>query len=229
VRQLSHFTPEKSLFLRYHHHPNSKHSYYYNCRGCETFRLQPAGTRIEEGNQKKYLPGIGPSIPQNCPECGRTHYMGGPIWSDPIHDQNFVTQLLENIKNSTVEDFATRERLLGMITVISEELPNTPFYYDLPAVAKKLHCITPGVIPLRSAILNAGYQVSSTHCNVHALKTDAPPEVMWDIMRGWVFKSPHPFFSLQVSHFFFLFFLFFCLFFPFFFSFLLRSRSRRIL
>ena len=32
----------------------------------------------------------------------------------------------------------------------------------------------------------AGYRVSSTHANPLGLKTDAPPHVMWDIMRCWV-------------------------------------------
>ena len=168
----------------------SKHSYYYSCRGCETFHLQPVGTKIEQGNQKKYLPGTGPSIPQTCAECGRNHYMGGPIWSDPIHDQAFVAKLLENIKSSTEEDFATRERLVGMVTLISEELPDAPFYYDLPSLSKKIRCITPAILPMRSVIMNSNHRVSATHCNMHALKTDAPPEVMWDIMRCWVKKNP---------------------------------------
>jgi tRNA G26 N,N-dimethylase Trm1 len=39
---------------------------------------------------------------------------------------------------------------------------------------------------LSSALLNAGYKVSSTHCSKEGVKTDAPSHVMWDIMKGWV-------------------------------------------
>jgi tRNA (guanine26-N2/guanine27-N2)-dimethyltransferase len=37
-----------------------------------------------------------------------------------------------------------------------------------------------------SAILNAGYKFSSTHCQPEGIKTDAPASVLWDIMKGWV-------------------------------------------
>ena len=32
--------------------------------------------------------------------------------------------------------------------------------------------------------------MSGTHANPLGLKTDAPPEVMWDIMRCWVAEHP---------------------------------------
>ena len=35
-----------------------------------------------------------------------------------------------------------------------------------------------------------GYRVSSTHANPLGTKTDAPPEVLWDIMRCWVAAHP---------------------------------------
>jgi hypothetical protein len=35
----------------------------------------------------------------------------------------------------------------------------------------------------------AGYRVSSTHATPLAVKTDAPPEVIWDVMRAWVKKQ----------------------------------------
>ncbi|GBM11453.1 hypothetical protein AVEN_212553-1, partial [Araneus ventricosus] len=41
-----------------------------------------------------------------------------------------------------------------------------------------------------SAVLNAGYQVSLSHTSPTSLKTDAPPEVIWDIMRAWANMFP---------------------------------------
>jgi hypothetical protein len=38
----------------------------------------------------------------------------------------------------------------------------------------------------RSAVLNAGYRISSTHVNPLGVKSDAPWDVIWDIMRCWV-------------------------------------------
>ena len=39
---------------------------------------------------------------------------------------------------------------------------------------------------IRSAFLNAGYRTSGSHCNPKGLKTDAPLEFIWDVVRAWV-------------------------------------------
>jgi hypothetical protein len=45
------------------------------------------------------------------------------------------------------------------------------------------------LFPTRSALLNAGYNVSSSHCEPAAVKTNAPFDYIWDIMRLWVNPS----------------------------------------
>ena len=42
----------------------------------------------------------------------------------------------------------------------------------------------------QAALINAGYRVSNQHKEPTAIKTDAPPGVVWDIMRCWVEKHP---------------------------------------
>jgi hypothetical protein len=39
--------------------------------------------------------------------------------------------------------------------------------------------------------VRTGYRVSSTHCNPLGVKTDAPPGVIWDVMRCWALEHPH--------------------------------------
>lgn len=41
----------------------------------------------------------------------------------------------------------------------------------------------------RSALVNAGFRVSGSHACPLAVKTDAPPHVVWDILRCWVKKN----------------------------------------
>jgi hypothetical protein len=41
-----------------------------------------------------------------------------------------------------------------------------------------------------SAILNAGYKVSGSHCSPKAIKTNAPSSVVWDILRAYVKTNP---------------------------------------
>lgn len=42
----------------------------------------------------------------------------------------------------------------------------------------------------RSALLHANYRVSFSHACKQSLKTDAPSEVLWDILRNW--EKLHP-------------------------------------
>ena len=49
-----------------------------------------------------------------------------------------------------------------------------------------LKCTPPSATLFRSAVVNAGYHISGSHANPLGLKTDAPMEVLWDIMRCWV-------------------------------------------
>lgn len=48
-----------------------------------------------------------------------------------------------------------------------------------------VRCETPPMMTFRSAIINAGYKVSISHANKTSIKTDAPNEVIWDIVRAW--------------------------------------------
>jgi tRNA (guanine26-N2/guanine27-N2)-dimethyltransferase len=43
--------------------------------------------------------------------------------------------------------------------------------------------------PLRSALLNAGYRVSTSHARQDAIKTNAPHHILWDIMRAFSEQS----------------------------------------
>lgn len=45
--------------------------------------------------------------------------MGGPIWSAPIHDQDWVLSILENVKFMQ-ERYPAYEKILAVLTTISE-------------------------------------------------------------------------------------------------------------
>ena len=48
-----------------------------------------------KGKDFKYAPGHGPTVPQQCPETGSNWIMGGPFWSQPIHDPAWVKGVLQ--------------------------------------------------------------------------------------------------------------------------------------
>eukprot|EP00775_Hariotina_reticulata_P009103 gene9103-9272_t len=57
-------------------------------------------------------------------------------------------------------------------------------------MCRTVRCTPPRAELLRSAFINAGYRVSGSHANPLALKTDAPPRVVWDIIRTWIKQHP---------------------------------------
>ncbi|CAJ1947188.1 unnamed protein product [Sphenostylis stenocarpa] len=166
-----------------------KLSYVYQCTGCDSFHLQPIGRTISKNTSIRYLPGFGPVVPQECTDCGKKFNMGGPIWSAPIHDQEWVAAILSDVK-CMKDRYPAYDRISAVLTTISEELPDVPLFLSLHNLCATLKCTSPSAIIFRSAVINAGYRISGTHVNPLGLKSDAPMDVIWDIMRCWVKTHP---------------------------------------
>jgi len=167
-------------------------SHVYQCNGCSSFHLQPVGKVVENGNSRKFSPGSGPVVNMRCDQCGYAHKMGGPIWSQPLHDPAFCQEALDIVK-SNPGVFATEKRITGMLTVAKNELPN-PLLYEAPTLCKLFNVSTPKNTVFLSALLNAGYKISQTHASPIGFKTNAPSSFIWDMMRAYTAQNPpkHP-------------------------------------
>uniref|UniRef100_A0A8C2W069 tRNA (guanine(26)-N(2))-dimethyltransferase n=1 Tax=Chinchilla lanigera TaxID=34839 RepID=A0A8C2W069_CHILA len=158
----------------------SKQALVFQCVGCGAFHLQRLGKRGSGA------PGVRVAPAHLCPVCLQ---LGGPIWAEPIHDLDFVGRVLEAVSANPCR-FHTSERIQGVLSVVTEELPDVPLYYTLDQLSSTIHCNTPSLLQLRSALLHAGFRVSLSHACRNAVKTDAPAEALWDIMRCWEKECP---------------------------------------
>ena len=74
--------------------------------------------------------------------------------------------------------------------IIPRMLPHlidqTPLFFVPSTLAKVLHCETPSEDQIRGALLHLGYRASRSHCKAGSIKTNAPWNVIWEIMREWV-------------------------------------------
>lgn len=163
----------------------TKLSYTFQCVSCDSFHLQPLG--VASGNT--FHASRGPVVGQECDQCSGKFKMAGPIWSAPIHDRDVVLRIRERVSKTTTE-FPTKERLHGLLTTISEELVDAPLHYTMPGLSKTLHCSNPRMDQIQGAIRAAGYEASQFHKVPEAIKTNAPNDVIWDIMRCWIKKHP---------------------------------------
>ncbi|XP_074649968.1 tRNA (guanine(26)-N(2))-dimethyltransferase-like [Tubulanus polymorphus] len=167
----------------------SKLAMVYQCVGCETYTLQPLGLAEPHKGSVKFAPGRGPPVDAACAHCNHAHILGGPIWSAPLHDMDFVRKLIASVHQNS-ERFQTANRIIGMMTVVSEELPDVPLYYLTDGLCSTLHVTAISLVTIRSAIMNAGYDISMSHAQKNSIKTNAPMSVIWDIMRCWAKQNP---------------------------------------
>ncbi|XP_020850808.1 tRNA (guanine(26)-N(2))-dimethyltransferase isoform X1 [Phascolarctos cinereus] len=167
----------------------SKQAFVFQCVGCSSFHLQRLGKAVNNGGRVKFSAATGPPVGSECEHCGQRHQLGGPLWAEPIHDLDFVGQVLAAISRNPGR-FRTSARIRGVLSMVTEELPDVPLYYTLDQLSSTIHCNTPSLLQLRSALLHAGYRVSLSHACKNAVKTDVPPSVLWDIMRCWEKENP---------------------------------------
>ncbi|KAH7689953.1 tRNA methyltransferase Trm1 protein [Dioscorea alata] len=96
-----------------------KLSYVYQCVGCDSFHLQCLGRTFTKNNNVRYAPAFGPLVDKECGDCGRKFTIGGPIWSAPIHNHDWVVSTLSNViamKNR----YPAYDRISAVLTTISE-------------------------------------------------------------------------------------------------------------
>jgi tRNA (guanine26-N2/guanine27-N2)-dimethyltransferase len=128
------------------------------------------------------------SLENDADDDGSTGFkMGGPFWSAPIHKQEIADELLRRAKyyereateqEKRLHPMDTIKRILGMLTLISEEVKEAPFHYNLPDLASTVRCQVPVYKDVKTALNNLGYKVSQFHHEPSALKTDAPNYVV---------------------------------------------------
>ncbi|CAM6032724.1 unnamed protein product [Sphagnum compactum] len=167
----------------------SKLCYVYQCVGCDSFHLQPVGRIASRQGSVRYLPGTGPVISPDCKQCGKHHNMGGPMWSAPIHNSEWIASMLSSVSSMKMR-YPAFGKVHSILTAVSEEIIDIPLYISLHSMSATLKCTPPSSALFRSAVVNAGYRISGSHANPLGLKTDAPMEVLWDIMRCWVKDHP---------------------------------------
>jgi tRNA (guanine26-N2/guanine27-N2)-dimethyltransferase len=114
-----------------------------------------------------------------CP-CGGDPVPIGPLWLGAINDVGVIAPMLDRIPSVLL---AKGKELFRLLSFLQEELP-TSSHYDYHRMAKALHCSPPPMKLLLRKVVDAGYRVSRTHYSGTAIKTDAPVEIINQVIRG---------------------------------------------
>lgn len=174
---------------------SSKQAMLFQCTGCSELICQPLGIlrpnpTPSNPNQVKYCLPVGPFVKERCGNCNSRYHTGGPIWTDPIHDPVFLDRLLQTIRQEPYTKLTTHNRILGVLTVVNEELHDIPLYYSIDRLCSVLKLVVIPILKFRSALLHANYRASFSHACKSSIKTDAPMSVIWDILRCWAKLNP---------------------------------------
>lgn len=115
-----------------------------------------------------------------------------------IHPENCISEESRIILYSFICSSWVGSHFFSSVVCTLQELPDIPLFLSLHNLCATLKCTSPSAVIFRSAVINAGYRISGTHVNPLGLKTDAPMDVIWDIMRSWVWWCS--FFSLLIKN-----------------------------
>lgn len=75
--------------------------------------------------------------------------MVGPVWTGKLHEKSFVESVIDHVKSRDEErSYKTKDRMLGMLSLASEELDN-PLYYVLDDICSVMHLETPNHSSIR--------------------------------------------------------------------------------
>lgn len=167
----------------------------YGCQGCGHKITQPLGraTASERGTGHKFqYPRLVQEFPTgpHCRFCGSGYTVAGPMWLGPLHNEEFVDKILENVSICDKTVYATSERIKGMLALAKSEMGvSTPFYFNLNHVCLVFKSPPLSINDAARALGSKGYSVSLTHAKPNCIKTDAPWEHVLRVNWLWLVKS----------------------------------------
>jgi tRNA (guanine26-N2/guanine27-N2)-dimethyltransferase len=176
------------VFLRVHDSPaevtrlGTRLAHVYKCVYCSVFYTQPLLDAQPRGGGVHYQAPHAPPSGGLCGECGSRLRMGGPLWTAPLHDREWLDRALAALR-AEPQRFATRGAMEALLTLLRDELPDAPLFYSMPELCRALRLRPVKTVLVRSALLNAGFRVSQAHTSPTAVKTDAPAAAVMDVMR----------------------------------------------
>lgn len=125
------------------------------------------------------IPGLAPRIPGKCPHCDGALKAGGPLWLGDLLDREYIKRMLDLLPDSTI---GTYNHALKLLERCYEESPGPATFYDLHKICKVLKISAPPITDVLDKLQEEGYFASRTHIKPTGIKTDAPVEIIKEIV-----------------------------------------------
>lgn len=175
-------------------HLASKMGVVHQCVQCESFFIQAFGeVETVKENNFKFKPARVTAPGTECPECHGQLKIGGPLYIGALHDADFAGKVLEACDESNhdaLPGVTSWKKVTSLATTISEEHADLPLHYQLPHLCKQVKVLPIPLKLFRGTLASLGYRVSHFHREPSAIKTDAPNNVVFDLVRFWAEEHP---------------------------------------
>jgi tRNA (guanine26-N2/guanine27-N2)-dimethyltransferase len=114
------------------------------------------------------------------------------MWAGPLHSAEFVERFLSILPPADNPIYGTIPRITGMLQTALQEIPleDSPFFHIPSRLSKVVHSEAPPNAALRGALIGLGYKVARSHCKPNSIKTNAPHDVVWEVMKRWIEQKP---------------------------------------
>eukprot|EP00747_Dinoflagellata_sp_TGD_P025678 gnl/TRDRNA2_/TRDRNA2_131416_c0_seq2.p1 gnl/TRDRNA2_/TRDRNA2_131416_c0~~gnl/TRDRNA2_/TRDRNA2_131416_c0_seq2.p1 ORF type:complete len:481 (+),score=90.62 gnl/TRDRNA2_/TRDRNA2_131416_c0_seq2:175-1443(+) len=145
-----------------------------------------------KADQVKFKPARVTMPGAECPECGGRVKIGGPFHIGSLYEEDFVLRCIDVCENGkeTLPGVTSWKKIHGILVSMSEENPDIALYYKSSQLCKGLKLSPLPLRQLRGTLVSLGYKVSHFHREPEAIKTDAPNEVIYDLLRIWAEEHP---------------------------------------
>ena len=114
--------------------------------------------------------GLATSTPNICPECGEKLIQAGPLWLGPIQNEEFISKMIEESENKTLN---TKNELLKLLTACRDESNSPATFYDVHKICKSLKISAPKLDLVFDNLEKEGIGATKTHFNPLGIKSDA--------------------------------------------------------
>lgn len=110
--------------------------------------------------------------------CGYKYFISGPLWLGPLKQNNFCLNI---IKECNVLKLNKKKDIIKLIESCLNEI-ETPFYYNYHTLCKKLKLSAIKIDDIIFNLIKIGYEASRTHITGVGIKTNAPINIINDII-----------------------------------------------
>jgi tRNA (guanine26-N2/guanine27-N2)-dimethyltransferase len=118
-----------------------------------------------------------------CPVCGAKMKAAGPMWLGKIADKNFCSTMIDEAQRRT---FNQQRKIEKMLSLIHNEAEAPATYYRVDEVCDKFNLPVPAQKKVLAKIQELGFVAVLTHFNSRGFKSDAPADVVREVVTKLV-------------------------------------------